>query len=1045
MIPSEPLPLAAAAPEPWRSTRKRRKSRAAMEAEEDAKAEAELDREMSRGKRRRGAAEKAGKARRRAAEVEAPEVKRPVGVAAKDKPEGEAAAEAPGVMVLGDAGIGDDNVCAEEPDAEDMSHAAAAEPSRSIRRRRKSAALMEHERRYGAAGKARRRRAAKDDKPKEVVVAEEAPGVMEVGDAGRNRTAIGDDDVCAEEPDAEPMLMDEEEAAALEAEEQAMSGAGTLGARKKVARPSMHRRAVDGAASEDHFVGEPVPDDEALRRWPDRYRAKVPDSNVKTKRSDVEQETRAKCHYRTACVDGVNFDLGDDVYIKAGPGEENYIARITEFFEGMDQGSYFSSRWFYRVSDTVISPKLLEVEDHKHDHKRIFLSDHKDDNMIDSIISKVNVIYVGPNMTTEAKSQVIAKCDFYYDMSYSVACSTFANMPADNGVSTGSEATSEISCDGPDSSKEIPIADFVASSDAQMKTATLLDLYSGCGAMSTGLCLGAALSGIKLNTQWAVDLNTHACNSLKHNHPFTQVRNEKAENFLSLLREWDTLCKNYDVHNRICLSSDLPRTSNNDENYGNEPFPKGTFEVERLVDICYGDPNSMGKIGLWFKVRWRTFDPSQDTWESVGSLSDSPDCIKEFVENGYRESILPLPGCVDVICGGPPCQGVSGLNRFRESEAPLNDERNKQLVVFMDIVNYLRPKYVLMENVVDILKFADGFLGRYALSRLVAMSYQARLGMMVAGCYGLPQFRMRAFLWGALPSVVLPKYPLPTHDVVKRGLVPRAFMHCLIAYKEKEYRQLKKALVLGDAISDLPKVGNHQPNDVMEYSIKPKTDFQRYIRLNRQDMKDYSLGNATPKGGQLFDHQPLQLNRDDYERVQQIPIKKGANFRDLKGVRVGENNTVEFVPDIPYALLSSGKPLVPSYAMTFNKGKSMKPFGRLWWDETVPTVVTRAEPHNQIVLHPTQHRVLTVRENARLQGFPDYYRLFGPIKQKYIQVGNAVAIPVARALGYSLGQAYQGEFDGEKPLFKLPDDFFPVDQATVAGASSVVTSIAEVV
>jgi site-specific DNA-cytosine methylase len=109
---------------------------------------------------------------------------------------------------------------------------------------------------------------------------------------------------------------------------------------------------------------------------------------------------------------------------------------------------------------------------------------------------------------------------------------------------------------------------------------------------------------------------------------------------------------------------------------------------------------------------------------------------------------------VDVICGGPPCQGISGFNRFRESEAPLNDERNKQLVVFMDIVNYLRPKYVLMENVVDILKFADGFLGRYALSRLVAMSYQARLGMMVAGCYGLPQFRMRAFLWGALPSVV---------------------------------------------------------------------------------------------------------------------------------------------------------------------------------------------------------------------------------------------------------------------------------------------------
>ena len=59
-----------------------------------------------------------------------------------------------------------------------------------------------------------------------------------------------------------------------------------------------------------------------------------------------------------------------------------------------------------------------------------------------------------------------------------------------------------------------------------------------------------------------------------------------------------------------------------------------------------------------------------------------------------------------------------------------------------------------MENVVDILKFVGGFLGRYALGRLVAMNYQARRGMMAAGSYGLPQFRMSVFLWGALPTEV---------------------------------------------------------------------------------------------------------------------------------------------------------------------------------------------------------------------------------------------------------------------------------------------------
>lgn len=106
---------------------------------------------------------------------------------------------------------------------------------------------------------------------------------------------------------------------------------------------------------------------------------------------------------------------------------------------------------------------------------------------------------------------------------------------------------------------------------------------------------------------------------------------------------------------------------------------------------------------------------------------------------------------MDFICGGPPCQGVSGFNRFRNTEAPLDDPKNHQLVVFMDIVNYLKPKYVLMENVVDILKFAGGFLGRYAMGRLVSMNYQARLGMMAAGSYGVPQYRMRVFLWGAHP------------------------------------------------------------------------------------------------------------------------------------------------------------------------------------------------------------------------------------------------------------------------------------------------------
>uniref|UniRef100_M8C940 DNA (cytosine-5-)-methyltransferase n=1 Tax=Aegilops tauschii TaxID=37682 RepID=M8C940_AEGTA len=723
-------------------------------------------------------------------------------------------------------------------------------------------------------GTGTRKRAAKGKRKEPESSSSAAAGAMEVEDAGSGING----DVYPEEM----KLIEEEEEQADPGEE---GSAETRGARKRVAPPRAQRRPD---ASADHFVGEPIPDDKARRRWPSRYETK--DSDSRSRRSnDPEEEIGARCHYTSACVDDAIFNLNDDVYVKAGPNEENYIGRITEFFEGTDHVLYFTCRWFFRAEDTVISPNLLEVHDHEHDRKRVFLSEEKNDNMIESIISKLNIIYVDPSKTPQERDQLISNSDLYYDMSYSVAYSTFANIPAENDGATDSEVASDISCE-----EGKPVADPVGSSDAQRETATLLDLYSGCGAMSTGLCLGAALSGIKLNTKWAVDMNEYACNSLKHNHPGTQVRNEKAEDFLALLKHWNALCKKYVVHSSNSSGSDLAQMSNDDEDDKNEALPNDLFEVERLLDICYGDPNKTGNDGLWFKVRWKTYDPSHDSWEPIDGLSDSPECIKEFVQRGYRESILPLP--------------------------------------------------------------------------------------------------------------VLPKFPLPTHDVVKRGVVPNAFSQCLVAYDEIDDKRLKKALVLQDALSDLPKVPNYQPNDLMENRINPKTEFQRYIRLSRKDMEDYSFGDATPspKACQLFDHQPLELSTDDYQR--------GANFRDLKGVQV------------------------PYYAMTYIKGKSPKPFGRLWWDETVPTVVTRAEPHNQIILHPNQHRVLTVRENARLQGFPDYYRLFGPIKQKYIQVGNAVAVPVARALGYSLGQAYRGALVGGQPLFELPENFASVGQAAATAS-----------
>lgn len=783
-------------------------------------------------------------------------------------------------------------------------------------------------------------------------------------------------------------------------------------------------------SSESRFLGEPLPADEARERWPHRYQEKKKNKRTSGMNctDDSEEMLQAFCHYTRAMVDGrVIFNLHDDAYVKAGDGEDNYICKIVEMFETEDGKPYVTAQWFYRARDTVIKNCADLIDD-----RRVFFSEIRDDNPLDCLVEKLKIVKVPLSVDLGAKRLLIQDCNYYCDTLYLLPYSTFTNLAPENTCSSSeSTISSEPELNGANGGVKSDYDEVSQIQKPHKSEVTLLDLYSGCGAMSTGLCLGADMAGLNLVTRWAVDLNKHACESLKLNHPETEVRNEAAQDFLSLLKEWRKLCiafslvenKNSEEVKFFPIEDDDDEGDNDDgeDDKDNAEDPE-VFEVDRILAICYGDPKENKESGLYFKVSWKGYGPSEDTWEPIQGLSNCKEKIKEFVTDGYNSKMFPFPGDVDVICGGPPCQGISGFNRFRNKENPLEDPKNEQLAVFMDFVDYLKPRFVLMENVVDLVKFANGFLGRYALARLLKMNYQARMGLMAAGCYGLPQFRMRVFLWGACPTEKLPQYPLPTNELVVRGVIPSEFEINVVAYNEGQKPELKTKLFLKDAISDLPAVTNYEKRDEMPYGGAPLTEFQQFIRLRKHEVLGSCATGSDISSDLLFDHRPLELNEDDYQRVCQIPKHKGANFRNLPGVHVRADNKVEWDPDVERVYLPSGKPLVPDYAMTFVKGTSSKPFSRLWWDETVPTVVTRAEPHNQTILHPEQDRVLSIRENARLQGFPDYYKLCGPIKERYIQVGNAVAVPVARALGYALGLACQGSATNY-PLFTLPENF----------------------
>lgn len=250
---------------------------------------------------------------------------------------------------------------------------------------------------------------------------------------------------------------------------------------------------------------------------------------------------------------------------------------------------------------------------------------------------------------------------------------------------------------------------------------------------------------------------------------------------------------------------------------------------------------------------------------------------------------------------------------------------------------------------------------------------------------------------------------------------PTGFERNVVAYEKGKLQNIEKCVLLKDAISDLPPVSNSESRDEMNYTNAPETEFQKFIRATKSDMLgNASLSSCDKKKPLLYDHRPFSLNEDDCLRVSRVPKRKGASFRDLPGIVFGDDNVVTRAPEPE--LMPSGKHWVPNYAINFNDGKNMKSFARVWWDETVSTVLCAPNYRTEAIIHPEQDRVLTIRECARLQGFPDFYALCGTVKERYRQVGNAVAVPVGRALGYTLGMALQ-KLSGDEPLVTLPPKF----------------------
>ncbi len=193
-------------------------------------------------------------------------------------------------------------------------------------------------------------------------------------------------------------------------------------------------------------------------------------------------------------------------------------------------------------------------------------------------------------------------------------------------------------------------------------------------------------------------------------------------------------------------------------------------------------------------------------------------------------------GEIDVIVGGPPCQGYSVYNHQRGE----SDPRAGLFREYLRIVKGIQPRWLVMENVTGITSIAGGGVVREIYAGMESLGYRVEMRVLKAEAYGVPQERRRVVF------------------IATRGDAP-------ILFPEATHGPgLKPYVTVWDAVSDLPKIENGAKPGVLAYATEPKGDYQRALR-----------GNAVT----VLNHSAPRLAKINQQRMLHIP--PGGSWRDI--------------------------------------------------------------------------------------------------------------------------------------------------------------------
>ncbi|MDJ1169114.1 DNA cytosine methyltransferase [Roseofilum sp. BLCC_M154] len=303
--------------------------------------------------------------------------------------------------------------------------------------------------------------------------------------------------------------------------------------------------------------------------------------------------------------------------------------------------------------------------------------------------------------------------------------------------------------------------------------------------------------------------------------------------------------------------------------------------------------------------------------------------LSQVKPQNLMEKLKLSAGELDLLVGGPPCQGFS--KNVPKKNRSCNNANNLLVKTFLEYCEALKPRMILMENVAEMKNSFNRSYSQETILRLEKQGYTLTPVVLNAADYGVPQRRRRAFFLANREGINF-EIPPVTHYAQKNSQVVQFELFSYPAH-----------ITVWEAIGDLPSLDHGAGEIECPYACKPFTKFQKMIRKEQTVVRNH-ISRAL---------KPLQ-----YKRL--ASLKPGQGLKDL-----------------PVDLQV--------------KGGYSGAYGRLTKDMIAPTITRWVfHPGSGRWGHPIDIRTLTIREIARLQSFPDDFEFVGSYNDQAGQLGNAV-------------------------------------------------------